>query len=200
MLSELCPDHTVWEGEAKPQQTGRKMDFRTEFLRTYSQANQESSPHVRIITSHLKLSSSVDIALGKIGRLMSEEHGIWFSIIPSGFWKFLVTLVIIVWLIKCLSERETFWERDLWASLRWIFDVTGTRPSCVKWKLGAVFSRKESQLGKTPERVNEATGITCHFVGTFHPGMNHSSLRRASAHPKGKRLHHGSFVAIYTQL
>lgn len=43
-------------------------------------------------------------------------------------------------------------------------------------------------------------GITWHFVGALHPCMNHSSAWRVSFHPKGKRLHHGSFVAIYVQL
>lgn len=67
-------------------------------------------------------------------------------------------------------------------------------------QLGAVFSRKESKFNKTPEQVNEAVGITCCFEGAFHPCMNHSSPRRVLSHPKDKRLHRGSFVAIYVQL
>ena len=43
-------------------------------------------------------------------------------------------------------------------------------------QLDAVFSRKESQFNKTPEQVNEAMGNTCHFVGAFHPCMNHSII------------------------
>lgn len=56
-LSELGATHTVRGREGKKQETGRKKkDFRIEiFACLLLQANQESSPHVRIITSNLKL-------------------------------------------------------------------------------------------------------------------------------------------------
>lgn len=129
-----------------------------------------------------------------MGRLISEEHECkrkQVLRISSHFGYHNLVAIIFVW-EKCLQKRTSeLGLGEYLTRLKWEINIRNEQQ-------GAVFSKKESQFNETSEYIMRLWGSLVSLWSFCC--MNHSSPWRVSPHPKGKGLHHGSFLAIYEQL
>lgn len=131
-----------------------------------------------------------------MGRLISEEHDCKRKLtlrIPSHFGNYNL-VAKFVW--------------DEYSQKRISELVLGEYLTWLKWEismwneqLGAVFEDGVCFVFSQNIRAHK-WGYVAHLslCGAFQPCMNHSGPWRVSLHPKGNRLPHGSFLAIYEEL